>query len=415
MYKQTVKTSESPKVILEINGNLALKGWDEPEVEVKCDTIDDLMVEQSGDEVRIICQQDCSVKVPYAARLQVNFVHGNTAIRSIDGEMTIREASGHVNLRSVGATKIERVHGSLAAKNVAGDLSIQTLDGNATVKDLQGDFSIENPAHGNLSLDDVDGNATATCDGNVNLHLDPAPGKRYRFEAGGSLICRLPGDASVAVEIREAAQVMISHAEAERAQAAAPYSFTLGDGEAELMLSAKGNVILGSQGWDWSFEGVYFDPGEDFDSMTEEINRQVEQQIQAQMEMLEHTLEAQLANVATIFEGSGLSPEKAERVAQKARAASERAQAKMQRAQEKLQRKLEAARRRAERRARTAAAKAARDRRRRTEPEDWTPPVTQPDSEPVTNEERLMILRMLEEGQITTQEAEQLLAALDGR
>lgn len=378
MYKQTVKTSESPKVILEINGNLALKGWDEPEVEAKCDTIDDLIVEQSGDEVRIICQQDCSVKVPYAARLQVNFVHGNAAIKSIDGEMTIQEASGHVNLRSVGATKIERVHG-------------------------------------NLSLDDVDGNATATCDGNVNLHLDPAPGKRYRFEAGGSLICRLPGDASVAVEIREAAQVMISHAEAERAQSAAPYSFTLGDGEAELMLSAKGNVILGSQGWDWSFEGVYFDPGEDFDSMTEEINRQVEQQIQAQMEMLEHTLEAQLANVATIFEGSGLSPEKTERVAQKARAASERAQAKMQRAQEKLQRKLEAARRRAERRARTAAAKAARDRRRRTEPEDWTPPVTKPDSEPVTDEERLMILRMLEEGQITTQEAEQLLAALEGR
>lgn len=415
MHKQAVNTSESPRVILEIKGNLALKGSDEPKVEAKCDKVDDVTLEQSGDEVRIICQRDCAVQVPYAARLQVNFVDGHAVIKSIDGEMTIQKASGHVNLRNVGATKIERVHGNLAAKNVAGDLIIGTLDGNATVKDVQGDFRIENSAHGNLSLDDIDGNGTAACDGNLNIYLDPAPEKRYRFEAGGNLICRLPGDASVTVEIREAAKVMISHSELESQRGKAPHRFTLGEGEADLILAAKGNVILGSQGWDWGFEGIYFDPGDDFDSVAEEINRQVEQQVQAQMEMLEHTLEAQLANMATIFEESGLSPEKAERVAQKARAASERAQAKMQRTQEKLQRKLESARRRAERRARMAAAKAARDRRRRVETEDWTSPVTKPESEPVTDEERLMILRMLEEGQITTQEAEQLLAALEGR
>lgn len=415
MHKKTVKTSESPSVRLEIEGDLALQGWAEAEVEARCDSADDLTVEMSDDEVRVVCQRDCAVKVPYGARLQINLVNGHMAIKSVDGELSLQEASGHVNLRSVGATRIERVHGNLAAKNVAGNLIIGTLDGNATVKDVQGDFSIENRAHGNLSLHDVDGEAIAACDGNLNLYLDPAPAKRYHFESGGNLICRLPGDASASVEIREAAQVMISHSGLESQRAKAPHRFTLGEGEAELILAAKGNVILGSQGWDWGFEGIYIDPGEDFDSMAEEISQQVEQQIQAQMEMLEHSLEAQLSNVATIFEGSGLSPERAERVAQKAREASERAQAKMKRAQEKLQRKLEAARRRAERRARTAAAKAARDRRRRAEPADWTPPPEKPESEPVTDEERLMILRMLEEGQITTQEAEQLLTALEGR
>jgi DUF4097 and DUF4098 domain-containing protein YvlB len=140
MHKQTVQTGESPMVILEIKGDLALKGWEEPEVEARCDTADDLILEQNGNEVRAVCQRDCAVTVPYDARLRVNFVHGHTAIKSVDGDITIQEASGHVSLRSVGATKIERVNGNLAAKNIAGGLSIGTLDGNATVKDVQGDF-----------------------------------------------------------------------------------------------------------------------------------------------------------------------------------------------------------------------------------------------------------------------------------
>lgn len=414
MYKEAVNTSTSPKVMLEIQGDLALSGWDEPRVEVRCDKKDDITIEQNGDDVRVICQRDCTVRAPYGARLQIKYVHGHTAIKSMDGEISIQEASGHVSLGSIGPTNIERVHGNLAAKNVAGELRVQTLDGNAVVKDVQGDFRMENAAHGNLSLDDVEGNAMASCDGNLSLRLDPAPGKRYSFETGGNLICRLPGDASVAVDVREAAQIMLSHSGIEGHRVKAPHTFTLGDGEAELTLAAKGNVILGGQGWDWGFEGLYFEPGEDFDRMAEEINRQVGQQIQAQMEMLEHTLEAQLANIATVFEGSGLSAEKAERVAEKARAASERAQAKMQRAQAKLQRKLEAARRRAERRARTAAAKAGRDRRKRAEAEDWSPQPATSEAEPVTDEEQVMILKMLEQGQITTDEAEQLLAALEG-
>ena len=91
-----------------------------------------------------------------------------------------------------------------------------------------------------------------------------------------------------------------------------------------------------------------------------------------------------------------------------------RAQEKIRRAQAKMERKLEATRRRAERKAR-AAERAARDRRRRAEPVEWTPSPPKKVSEPVSDEERLMILQLLEQGKITTEEAEQLLSALEGK
>ena len=136
------------------------------------------------------------------------------------------------------------------------------------------------------------------------------------------------------------------------------------------------------------------------------------------MEILEQQIEIRLANLPKMVDTTGLSAEQAERVNQRAREASDqaskRAQVKMQRAQERLERKLESARRRAEMKAR-AAERAARDRRRRPETYDWSPPKVEMVSQPVSDNERLMVLQMLEQKQITLEQAEQLLAALEGR
>ncbi|HEY5572479.1 MAG TPA: hypothetical protein VIK64_05625 [Anaerolineales bacterium] len=419
MEKKSLRTGKNPKVIIEIQGDLELKGWEETEVVARAPSVEDLALEEHGEIIVISCQKDCKVTVPYDAALQINFVHGNAALKSLDGHLNITEASGQLTLRSVGPTQIDQLHGNLTAKNVAGDLKIHTLDGNATIQDVQGDFIVEDAIYGNLGLDDVDGNASASVKGNITLLLDPARGKSYRFESDGNIVARLPGDSSATIDIPAATHIMVSLPGVEISQVKAPYNLSLGDGDADLTLSANGKVILGSQPRAWGFEFASkatrfdFEPGEDLESMTELINRQVDEQIQAQIDMLEATLESQLESISSIFGQSGLSSEKAERIAGRARTAGARAQEKLQRAQEKLQRKLEAARRRAERRTRTAA-HAARDRRKRVETTDWMPPKTETKTEPVKDEERLMVLQMLEQGKITLEEAEQLLSALEG-
>ncbi|MFU8773888.1 MAG: SHOCT-like domain-containing protein, partial [Anaerolineales bacterium] len=256
--------------------------------------------------------------------------------------------------------------------------------------------------------------------GNLALRLDPSPGKSYRFNADGNILCRLPSDASAEIRIIRAAKISVRIPEVETSSPIqAPYNLTLGDGDGEMEFSAGGDVFLISQPSDWALEDFEVDIGEDFESMAETIGEQVSQQVEAHMEMLEQQIEAQMGNLSKVLSTSGLSAEKAERIAQHAKQASERAgiraQEKMRRAQEKLERKLEAARRRAEMKAR-AAERAARDRRRRPESYQWSqPPRTKPTTEPVSEEERMMILQMLEQGKISIEEAEQLLTALEGK
>lgn len=413
MEKRLATASKNPKAILDIKGDLQLKGWEEQEVSVNCSSEEDLSLQEDGDEVRITCQDNCSVRVPYSARLEVSSVSGNAAFKSLDGEMRVDKVSGNLMLRSTGPVTITRVRGNLVARNIAGGLKLDTLDANATIRDVQGDFRVADEIRGNLDLDDVGGDASAGARGNITVRLDPSPGNTYTFQAQGNLTCRIPTDASVAVTISEASETSIHLPGVERSHPQAPYSLTLGEADANLSLSAHGNVTLGSQADEWGFEDFHFgfteDP-EDFDRIADQIDRQ----IGAQMEMLENSLESQLENISTIFSESGISPERADQIAERARLAGQRAREKMQRAQEKMARKLEAARRRAEKRARSAE-RAARDRRKRAETFEWNPPEPKTKTEPVTDEERLMILQMLEQGKISMEEAEGLLAALEGK
>jgi hypothetical protein len=443
MEKQFVTTSESPKVVLEIHGNLRLKGWDELQVGAKTDSENNLSVEQQDDTIRVRSFSDSKVSVPRQAIVLVEVVDGEATIKGLEGEVTIQEAKSNLTLHGSGPTIIQKVHGDLFAKTVAGDFKITSVDGNATVRDVQGDFIVSEVVHGNLTLTDVSGNASAKADGNVTVSLDPAPVEQYDFTAKGNLMCSLSSDASVAVHVNHGGQATVNIPGVERTQTSnEPFDFTLGDGDAKLNLSADGNVIIGRQtpGWDTmgqfgfdfgkQFEGIgkqFEGFGKQFEDIAESISNQFSSQIDSQMEMIESQIETTLSGLSAQLGSTNLSPEQQARIADRARQASERAnervQEKMRRAQERLDRKIAEAQRRTEQRSREAERRAhvherhAGIRDHRGFHFEWPAPPAPPapPSEPISDDERMVILRMLEQKKISPEQAEELLSALEGK
>ena len=115
MEKQSVTTSDSPKVILNVKGNLALKGREENEVIAKSSDPSGLSIEQSDDQVTITCRADASVIVPFSAQILIEEVAGDGSLKSLDGEVNVQRVYGDLSLRSVGPVSIERVSGNLTA------------------------------------------------------------------------------------------------------------------------------------------------------------------------------------------------------------------------------------------------------------------------------------------------------------
>jgi hypothetical protein len=421
MEERSVKTSASPEVTIEeVGGSLLVKGWEENEVRARSDSGDGLAVEEEQDSLSIRCQGDLTVRLPAGATLRIGTVYGDTRVKLLEDSLSIGQVYGTLTLRDLGPVNAGTVRGDLQAREIAGDLRVETIQGMASIREVQGEFFADR-IQGDLALRDVKGNIRAAVDGTVKLRLSNLSGERYEIEANGDLHAIIPEEASAQIHLSSNGQTLVldlpgQHVTLEQGE----HNLTLGDGRAQLDLSAGGILTLTGREVEWSGPEGF---GEDFPGLspdfTEQLTRQIEDQVQAQMARLSE----QMARLSEMMGRAGLSEEEAEQVMRQAQRSAEeataRAQEKIARAQERMARKMEAASRKAEQRARAA------ERRREGGRGGWSfvwpappqPPVPPSPpgevNEPVSDEERLLILRMLEQKKISLEEAEKLLAALE--
>ena len=416
MSAQTIPTSLAPEIIIDrVSGNLQVKGWEESQVVVKANS-HDLQLEVQDDMIRLTCAGSCEIRLPTGALVKVNTVKGNAQVRYLDDPLSIGSVHGSLFLRNVAETNIEAVHGELMARQVTGNLHAGQVMGNAMVRDVQGECVLSK-VQGNLDLRDIDDEIKATTEGNARIRISEMMGSEYEIHAQGNVHCRIPENASLQLTLTsEAESIVVKGPEGTRSYQQPNCEARLGSGEGKLTISAGGNIFLSAQqsGWEeeereGGHEGYTPLPAD----FGEQIARQVEGQLQVQMENMNRQIQEQMAVLNATLSRSGVSPEETERIMRRARESSERANAqaleKMHRAQEKLERKLEDARQKNMRQE-----KAAERPPRHSFHHSWKfeiPPA--PVKEPVADEERLMILHMLEQKKISLEDAERLLSALE--
>jgi len=431
MTQQRISTSLAPEVVLDqVHGNLEVKGWDEPEVELRY-TPDTLEIQEGEDSLRLICTGNLELRVPVGADLQVTTVYGQARLRRLEEPLKIGEVHGSLSLREVAETSIDQVFGELSARDLTAGLKAGRILGNAYVRNIQGDCILEQ-VDGNLELRNLAGNLSTKAEGNARISLSQMPGDHYQIQAAGNLYIDLPEDASVRLQLSCEGKIRIRFPGQAKSLVDESYELVLGDGRAILNARAAGNIYLSSQ------EPQREDFGErepdmdaDYARISEDIGRQVEVQIAAQMEAMTRQLNDQMERLTADLGRAGMSEAQVERIVEKARRSSERAQEraqeKMRRAQEKMERSQEKIQRKAE---------YARQREamhhhppvpphpfgsqgsRRSWGFDYSSspqPQPAPAVDPMSEEERLMILRMLEQKKISVADAEQLLAALESR
>lgn len=441
MKRRTLNTGDAPKVVVEAKRDLTISGWAQSAVAVETDVDAELMMEQNGNVVAIVGDRALHVQMPHAATCIVESCGGQAIVRQITGSISLGSVGGNLILEAVGGpdapVHVESVGGELSADDVGGALVVQLVGGHGVVTDVAGSCVLDQVG-GHLELNRIGAGFRAEVGGNASLDFTPAPGESYSVEAGGSILCTLPDDANA--ELSMESPVFAAKGDDDGRQ------ILLGEGEATIRLEAGGAIRLnhpgvsdGSAGpslrarinlGEGEGEGEEMDfelDLEEFGILAESFATDLTAKITAKLGLLSERLPGMLSS-------AGLSGQEVDDISRKVQEATQRA---AEKAQSQAHRAAEKATRKAERKLAKARRKAARQTHRARVVPPPSPPrpprapsapspgsaatgfksdfAPGPKSTPVSEEERILILRMLAEKKISVAQAEELLAALDGR
>ncbi len=427
MDQITLDTSEAPEIVItSVGGDLRLSGWEQNQFVAESDDDRSLTLEQQNGRLAFVSRADCTVRVPRRATVRLLHVGGDARVKSVEGLVEIQNVGGDLALRRTGGVTIDHVGGDVSAKKIDGPLRLHAAGGDVSVRSVAGEFSADSVG-ADLYLRDLEAGARAHVGSDAILNIDFAPQHTYHFEVGGDILCRLPPGVSAKLAIQTSGEISVDVLGAQITGNDRSKVVTLGGGEANVTLEAGGDVNLTSLAADPDAMGDFGEHfGEEFGVMAEEFAAQIESQIETQIESQMADFEKQLAErMANLNAGPGRV--NAEEIAARARRAAERAT-------ETARRKAEAAQRQAERQAEAAQRRAEHAKAHKKwrsfsfnfegprPPRPPTPPTpprpprapTPPAApvEPVSNDERMSILRMVEQRKISVAEAEKLLAAL---
>lgn len=410
MAKERIETGKAPHVFVEeCDGDLTIYGRPELALQWR----GNYGAEDKGDGYMLSGRGDLRLYVPAEATIHITEVSGDLIVKGVAGECSVDQVHGDAVLVNGGPVTVETIHGDLVARgtdslsggNVHGDLSARrvagvalravygdfsgrAIDGAVTLEEASGDVDLRlvegdvtvGQAHRDVNVAYARGQVTlANVDGDIRLRGALPPGD-HTLTAHGDIVVRWPAGAAlnlVASGRRITNRLMLEDVVEKEGQ----FAGRIGKGATQLVLSSDGRVILKEidpvdEKWAFDYDGEEF-------AFEGAVNGMEFEKIGARIEA---EVNSHLARVARDFE-TRFGPEFGQRMA------------------EKMARQAERAGERAERARRKGG-----DWRGRPATEASAPPPRRSASP----EEQIKILKMVESGAITPEDAGMLLEALEG-
>ena len=275
---KTISAGRTPKIFIEnIGGDLSLVGWEGDDILLKGDE-DEMQFNQDGEQVNISCDDDLSLRVPKAASVFIKSIGGDASIRGVMGGIELKDIEGDLSIRDVDSVAIDTIQSDFSLRGAKGHLSVKSALGDVSIREVDGNVSLESVSD-DLALRDVRGNVSANVAEDVVLYLNPQAGNVYSVTAGDDILLVMPPKANATLTLN-ADEIDIEWKGVANDEDAASRVVTLGDGSAIVTLNAGGDIRVTNQsnaGETAEDFGNFAGIGVDWSGFGERISRQVEQ------------------------------------------------------------------------------------------------------------------------------------------
>lgn len=391
-FEQRFTFPENGWLVLQSLGDVLIQGVKQPDVLLRIPEEGMAQVQSQTDRLFISAQSDVEIFVPEQAKIRLEGVTGDASVVGVLGYMEIARVNGDLAMRSCDKVDIGVVNGDVELLQVAGPIVLRRAGGDLFVESRN--RVVAEQVGGDATIR-ADGLVRAKAGGDLNIQLISVNVEEVHARCGGDLLITAPSGLGAQLDVNSGGFSITLRLPDQTLNLDQPhYSTTLGNGKTLLRLVAGGDVSV-----------------------------QLGDSILQEQKVPRKSFTADFVGGIEIPD---LSPFVEDKIRHKMEHATRKGEERARRAEERVRRAME----------RVEQAQRQVHRRNRwfgfwyeagKNPED--PAVPKPPEVPkapeapetfdtsfsqVTNEERLLVLKMLQEHKITVEEAEQLLAVLDG-
>lgn len=361
------------KLTVRTGSDLSIEGIDAATMVVIVDHGDGLRMKEEGGVFHLAADSDCRVILPFGVTVTVEKVGGDASIKNLSNRLVVGKTGGDLHLQVLDGASVETVGGDCVIQEASGAVEVQRVGGDL-MAEVSGSLYVGSVG-GDASVIAADGKVEMMVGGDARVKFTNVNLPETKVKAGGEISMIVPEGANAHLELTSGGEDIRVSAGGQELEVENDHaSLPLGEGGASVNFIAGDNIEISDRPEEnWEFD--------------EDLNATNDHWSDFGID-LEKTIKD---SMKTVSESVRLAGEHANR-------AGQIAEEKMKQAMRHLEERGLGAGRKRKVVGFTFGDSAS------------SAPSPAPKA---TDEERMLVLRMLQEKKISVEEAEKLLNALD--
>lgn len=231
-------------VEIKTHGDLRLVSWESPDVGVRADTS---MVRTYFEEkeLHITCLDDCEIAIPAKTRVRVEKVSGDARVENLECSLDVEKVVGSLFIDKISQLRVAKVGGDGFFTNMSAGFRIGKLGGDLIGVGISGGMNVDKIG-GDVFVKNLMGATRINAGGDIKVQISQEPGTGpYEFRAGGDVHLFIPKDRGINLRISSQGKaIWFKMADIEERLDVNGISRVFGNGETKIILEAGGEVFI---------------------------------------------------------------------------------------------------------------------------------------------------------------------------
>jgi hypothetical protein len=204
--QQIIAVEEDVTIVVKAHGNLDVIGWDRPEVGITTD-INVQKVRHEKNLLRLLFVEDCELSVPQTSSLIIERVSENVRLRDIQQMVTINRVQGNLTVRNVQQININRVSEDCLLENIGGEIEIGRIGETLKGKNIQASIKVERVS-GQVRLLGLGSGVEIRSGESIEASLVESNQEKVFLKSSENIFLHLPVNPNAALQVKSGGELI---------------------------------------------------------------------------------------------------------------------------------------------------------------------------------------------------------------